>query len=170
VELHLGNGRRVVVRPIRDSDREPLQRGLRRLGPQSRIFRFHHDRTQFSDSELDYLVACDGIDRIAYVARGLNDEGEEIDEVGVARAHRKEDKPTAAEVAVVVVDEWQRQGIGRTLLSSLAIRCREVGIRRWDAHVMGANHVAAQLFESFGTVLGRNWDAGVQTIEIELSD
>lgn len=122
----------------------------------------------FTDAELDYLTECDGLDRIAIVAIGLDEAGEEAEGVGVARAYRDVRDPTQAEVAVVVIDAWQGAGVGRILLESLAHRSRETGIHLWTASVLAENAEAARLLESFGSVVARRWSGGVQELTVRL--
>lgn len=130
--------------------------------------RFHGERTAFTSEELDYLTRCDGVDRIAEVAVGLDALGEEEVGVAVARAYRDLEDPERAEVAIVVIDEWQGFGVGRFLLRVLAERCQAAGIRRWTASVLGENSEAVRLLESFGPVVERRWCGGVQEIEIAI--
>lgn len=164
----LRDGRRAVVRPIRRSDRERLVRGLEGLSARTRRLRFHGERTGFSEAELDYLTACDGSDRIAEVALGVDETGEEAVGVGVARAYRDPDEPSRAEVAIVVVDDWQGVGVGRILFAALADRCRAAGIRQWKASVLGGNAGGERLLMRMGKVVERRWRQGVQEITVEL--
>jgi GNAT superfamily N-acetyltransferase len=130
--------------------------------------RFHGERTSFTTEELDYLTACDGVDRIAEVAVGLDSSGEEEIGVAVARAYRDPRDEERAEVAIVVIDEWQGVGVGGMLLGVLAERCLAVGIRHWRAYVLGENAEAVRLLESIGTVTARRWCGGVQEVEIAI--
>ena len=105
---------------------------------------------------------------VAAAGVGVDADGEETEGVAVARAYRDPADPTRAEVAVVVVDDWQGAGIGRLLLSTLAERCREVGIRRWGACFLGENERAIRLFQSLGSIADRRWSEGVLEMEIEI--
>ncbi|RYG24044.1 GNAT family N-acetyltransferase [bacterium] len=166
----LRDGRRVAVRPIQPSDRVHLELGLERLGERTRRMRFHGERTAFTSDELDYLTRCDGVDRIAEVAIGLDSSDEEEIGVAVARAYRDAEDSERAEVAVVVIDEWQGIGVGRLLLGVLAEKCWKVGIRQWTASVLGENTEMVRLLESFGSILSRAWCGGVQELIIELRE
>jgi len=49
--------------------------------------------------------------------------------------------PQAAEIAVAVVDDWHRRGLGTELMSHLSDRARRAGIERFTA-LMSADNVA----------------------------
>lgn len=137
------------------------------MSPRSRHLRFHSSRDELSDSELDHLVNCDGRDRIAFVASGLDEKGE-CAEIGVARCYRSADDPQLAEVAFLIVDAWQGLGIGYRLLSTLAVYCVEVGVLRWSAMVLAENEEAFRLFDRVGTVVAKRWSGGVAELVVEL--
>lgn len=168
LKFDLADGRRIAIRSIRESDRAHLEDGLTRLGPRTRWLRFQGARTHFTPAELSYLTECDGSDRLAFVAIGLDDRDEEAIGVGVARAYRDTESPDLAEVAIVVVDDWQKVGVGRNLLRVLAEACLKVGIRRWQALILSENETALRLFGSFGAVDEHRWGVGAQEVFITL--
>lgn len=168
MEFVLADGRKIRIRPICAADQSHLQIGLTKLGAQTRRLRFHTDRRTFTPQELEYLTACDGQDRIAVVAIGLDEAGEEFEGVGVARAYRDLSCPERGEVAMVVIDAWQGGGIGRHLMDELARRCLSVGIDRWTASVFGENRRALKLLASYGSITDRRWAQGVQEIVVDL--
>lgn len=164
----LADGRRIGIRPIRESDRAYLEEGLTRLGPRTRWLRFQGARTHFTAAELSYLTECDGIDRLAFVAIGLDERGEEEVGVGVVRAYRDTEASDLAEVAIVVVDEWQGVGVGRNLLCILAEHCLAVGIRRWKALILSENEIALRFLATFGSISEHQWGIGAQEVVITL--
>src|SRR3954454_23750113 len=95
----------LLVRPIVPDDKPLLVAGLRALSPQSAMKRFLTPKVSFSAAELRYLTEVDQHDHIAYVVLedGLL--------VAVARCVRT--GPDVADVAVVIGDHWQGQGLGR---------------------------------------------------------
>jgi nucleotide-binding universal stress UspA family protein len=77
------------------------------------------------------------------------------------------DDAEAAEVAVIVADDWQRRGLGRALLDRLTYRARREGVRRFSALVQGDNSGALRLLADVGDSQ-RQWDTGVVELVIEL--
>jgi GNAT superfamily N-acetyltransferase len=55
-----------------------------------------------------------------------------------------------AEVAVAVVDEYQRQGIGSTLMRHLAALARDAGLKELIAEVLADNIPMLKVFEKSG--------------------
>jgi nucleotide-binding universal stress UspA family protein/RimJ/RimL family protein N-acetyltransferase len=143
----LRDGARVRLRPITPADRDLLAASFERLSEQSRYRRFMTAKRKLSPSELDYLV--DGVDHSDHEAIVAIDPlaGSLL---GIARYVRSKDDAETAEVAVTVADDWQRRGLGRSLLDRLTYRARQEGIRRFSALVLGENRPALGLFANLG--------------------
>ena len=139
-------GTRVVIRPIRAGDKERLVDGLRRLSDESIRRRFLAAKPRFTKSELRYLTELDGINHIALVAV-LEDDPDQL--VAVARCVRLPDRTGTAEMAIVVGDPWQGEGLGRELARRLADAALAVGIRRFAATMLGDNEAARRLMRTF---------------------
>jgi GNAT superfamily N-acetyltransferase len=65
--------------------------------------------------------------------------------IGIAEYARNRESPARAELAVVVVDAWQRQGVGTRLLMALAERARHSGIVTFDCDMLPDNTAALGL-------------------------
>ena len=98
-----------VIRPIEPGDKERLVNGLRQLSEESIRKRFLAAKPRFTQGELRYLTEVDGVNHIALVAV-LEDDPDQL--VAVARCVRLPDRPGTAEMAIVVGDPWQGQGLG----------------------------------------------------------
>jgi GNAT superfamily N-acetyltransferase len=134
-EVTLRTGERVLIRPVRPSDKSLLTDGLERMSTESRYRRFFSPVEHLGTSELRYLTEVDHHRHEALVAV----EPETGAAVGVARFVRTEDDSTTAEPAIAVVDDWHRRGLGTELLVQLAERAREEGVTRFSASVLAAN-------------------------------
>jgi RimJ/RimL family protein N-acetyltransferase len=167
VSYTLPSGVRVVVRPIEPGDKDRLVNGLRQLSLDSIRKRFLAAKPRFSRSELRYLTEVDGVNHIALVAV-LEHDPEQL--VAVARCVRLPDRPGTAEMAIVVGDPWQGQGLGRELARRLADAALAVGIRRFAATMLGDNEAARRLMRTFARRLeeGRI-SAGVREVVVELA-
>ena len=137
----VGNSLELLLRPVRPDDKRLLAQAFERLSPESRYRRFFAPLDRLSDSDLRYLTEVDHHDHEALAA--INPENGMI--VGVARYIRS-DQPSEAEVAVVVGDPWQGQGVATALLQELVRRAREEGIDHFVALVMSDNTEALDLF------------------------
>ena len=144
VLLHLRDGSRVLVRPIRPEDRTRLEQGMEWLSPRSRYLRFHSMVQRLTSSQLTYLTEVDHHDHEALVA--LDPDRPDLPGVGVARYIRLEEDPTIAEAAVTVVDDYQGRGIGTALLGLLEPLARERGIHTFRNYVLAENTAMLDIF------------------------
>ncbi len=145
-QIELRDGTVIEIRPIRPEDRAVLEDGLERMGPESRYRRFFAPISRLSESQLEYLTEVDHHDHEALVAFE-RDTGEGVD---VARFVRIDGDRDVAEPAVVVIDDWQGRGVGAGLLSALAERAREEGIRTFLAPVLADNAAAIASLSGLG--------------------
>lgn len=117
------------------------------------VYRFLQRRKTFSERELRYLTHCDNIDHFAKILAVLDGEAREIDTIGVARFIRDAGDPALAEVAIVLVDEWQGRGGGAILLGALADEAWKAGIRRWHGLIFAENTASQKLLAKFGRLI-----------------
>lgn len=160
VELH--DGSHVEIRPLGPGDRAGLAAGFERLSDLSRYRRFLSPTRRLSQSQLKYLTELDHRDHEALVAV----DPATSNGLGVARYVRSPADPSEAEFAVAVADDWQRRGLGTTLLRYLAARAREEQISRFTALVLAENAPVLHMLDTFGGARRRN--AGGGTIEVVL--
>ena len=133
-------GRTLTQRPIRPDDVERLERMFARLSPQTVYRRFLTPIPRLRPWALRHLAQVDHLDREAIVAL----HGDEI--VGVAHYDRpRVGDGTTAEVAILVEDAWQHQGVARWLLGTLGKLARQRGIDHLTATVLADNVPALRL-------------------------
>jgi RimJ/RimL family protein N-acetyltransferase len=138
VALRCRTGELVRLRPGGPDDREALLAGLERLSFRSLTLRFHSGGRP-PPAVIDHLLDVDGHRHVAWAAI-LPDAG--VGEglpVGAAHWFRDDDEPTRAEIAITVVDEHQRKGIGTLLLDALAVSAGDRGIAELTAEVRADN-------------------------------
>ncbi len=156
-------GHTALVRPLDAGDRKRIKDAFNRLSEESRYRRFFAPLRELSDETLDYLVDIDHHDHEAIVA--LDPQTDQL--IGVARYVRQAPGANRAEAAVVVADDWQREGLGRALLEQLARRAREEGITRFTALVQADNRRALDLLAELGQTT-RSLEADLVELDIEL--
>src|SRR3989442_3606279 len=116
---------------LEPSDREQVARLFGRLSPES-VYRRFFSPISRPDQFIASVLRTDHHDREAVAAT----DGGEV--VGVAQYVRLAGS-READMAIVVADEWQRQGIGTRLVAALAERARPEGITPVGVNVPGAN-------------------------------
>jgi GNAT superfamily N-acetyltransferase len=146
--VRLPEGAPIVIRPIRDDDGPLLVDGFARLSSESRRLRFLGGKSVLTSNDVRYLTDVDHRDHEALVAVDLDGRG-----VGVARFVRDRHRGRTAEVAIVVVDEWQRRGVGRQLLSRLAQRADDEGVRCFTGVMADDNVGVVALLRAAGSRL-----------------
>lgn len=135
----------ILIRPIRADDKRFLEDGLRHLSDESVHRRFLSPKRSFSRSELRYLTEVDGRDHVALVAEYPGEPVRRL--IAVGRFVRLVQDPDAAEVAIVVSDDWQRRGVGSLFAERLAAEARHLGIRRFTATIASDNLPAHKLMQ-----------------------
>ena len=117
-----------------------------RTSMQSLQRRFFVPKKGFSEQEMAFFLNIDFDNHVALVA--------EIDEDGhpvIAGGGRYiVVQPGQAEIAFVVVDAYQGQGIGTILMRHLALLARDAGLKELVAEVLPENTAMLKLFKKFG--------------------
>ena len=161
VQHVLSNGTGVVIRPVLASDKPGLSLGLTRLSPESVYRRFLSPKPRFSSEELRYLTEVDGHDHVALVAV-LADDPEIL--VASGRWVRDAADPATAEVAIVVADGLQGQGLGSAIGRELAEAARAHGVARFSAIMLPENTAALRLFGAISDHLDHRVSRGVREL------
>jgi len=153
----------VQVRAIEPEDKDLLIGAFERMSEDSRYRRFFQPIHELSDSNLRFLTEVDHHDHEALVA--LDDD----EAVGVARYVRSLEKPSRAEVAVSVVDDYQGKGVGGGLLERLVDRARDEDVTHFTALVQAANPSAVRILSTLGATETHR-EGGEVGLDIELPE
>jgi RimJ/RimL family protein N-acetyltransferase len=165
--FELRGGTRVWIRPVEPADKGRIAEGLRKLSNETIRRRFLAAKPRFTSSELRYLTELDGVNHIALVAVDADDPDLLI---AVARCVRLPDRPDTAELAIVVGDPWQGQGLGRELTLRLADEALAVGIRSFAATILADNEPARRLMRTFERRLDEGVvSGGVREVVVDLA-
>lgn len=149
-EVQLRDGTRALTWTLLPSDREGIREGYEHLSLETRNHRFLASVPHLTDEMLDHLV--DEVDQIDHVALALFvlDEDNVGEPAGVARMIRYPDRPSAADLAVTVIDKWQGRGVATALLGEL-MRVRPKGVTRIITTVARDNPASLAMLRRLGT-------------------
>lgn len=169
--LELRDGTRLHVRPIVPDDEPLLHEAVAAMSERTVYFRFFSPIKRMSDALAHRLAVVDYRDRFAIVAatRRPHSPSQKERIVGVARYDRARDTDVA-EVAVAVIDEFQRRGLGSVLLAELARVARSQGIRTFQLIVLPENRQMLGLLRNMGWIHQAKLSGGVYEISFDLPD
>ena len=161
----LRDGCRVEIRALRPDDRADMLAAVGRASAQSLYRRFFGLKRSFTDEEAEFFVNADFVNHVALVA--LIEEGERSVIAGGGRYIVVQ--PGQAELAFVVVDEYQGRGIGRALMRHLSNIAGAAGLRALIAEVLPENIPMLELFKTSGLELSTRREGQVVHVTILLS-
>ncbi|MEX2571105.1 MAG: GNAT family N-acetyltransferase [Gemmatimonadota bacterium] len=154
-DVVLRDGSTARIRPVRPEDEEALFAFLREVSPDSLALRFFGSA---SDEGLRRsareMAAQSQDDTFGLVATIGGDE--RIVGHGLYAATR----PDQAEVAFLIADRCQGQGLGSLLLGQLAQAAAARGIRTFEASVLPQNHRMLSVFQDSGFKVHLNAEPG----------
>lgn len=156
----LRDGRRVRLRPIRPDDAPRLVALYDRLSAHTAYQRFFTVMQRLPPDWARILATVDYVGRLALVAEHGPGDAPEL----IAVARYEPDKDGVAEVAVVVQDGWQDQGLGAIVLDGLLVAAETRGMRHFRAWVLAENTRMLRLLARLGHIETRRTDAGVTEV------
>jgi GNAT superfamily N-acetyltransferase len=166
VQAVLRDGTPVRIRAIRPDDKQRLRSAFERLSPETVYHRFFQALKTLTAADLRRLTELDFRDHVALVLTTDDTRDEKL--VGVARFARVAPSANRAEIAIVVVDAYQRRGAGALLLEHLVAAARAVGVRELLALVLEDNQRMLELLRSSGLMLRQKLERGVRHVVVSL--
>ena len=161
---YLRDGRPVEIRALRPDDEPDMLAAIDRTGAESLQRRFFVTKRGFSEKEKAFFMNIDFVDHVALVA--VIDEGGRPAIVGGSRYVVTD--AGVAEVAFVVIDSCQGQGIGALLTRHLTGLARAAGLKELVADVLPGNVAMRKVLEKFGFRTARSMDPQVVHLTLPL--
>jgi RimJ/RimL family protein N-acetyltransferase len=160
----LRNGRQIEVRALRPEDEANMLAAVGRTAAESLRRRFFVTRHGFSEKEKEFFMQIDFVNHVALVA--------EIDEDGrpaiVGGGRYVVVNSGEADVAFMVVDAYQGQGIGVILTRHLVGLARAAGLKQLSADVLPGNDAMRRVLGKFGFHAVRSRDPQVIHLTLPL--
>jgi acetyltransferase len=164
--VRLGNGRRVVIRPVLPQDEELTRDFFGSLSGADRYDRFMTNMRELPPDLLHRFTHVDYATHLALVAEVFIGGREIV----IAEARYVRTQPDAAEFAVSVAEEWQGKGLARLLLRKLACRAVDAGVRRMFGATLAHNARMISLARKAGFSIRASGEvAGLMLMEKSLS-
>jgi RimJ/RimL family protein N-acetyltransferase len=164
VQERLRDGRTIEIRALRANDETDMLAAIHRTGAESLQRRFFVTKRGFSEKEKAFFMNTDFVNHVALVA--IIDEDDRPTIVGGGRYVVT--RPGEAEVAFVVVDAFQGQGIGALLTRHLTGLARAAGLKDLVADVLPENMAMRKVLGKFGFRTARSLDPQVVHLTLPL--
>lgn len=154
----LPNGLPVLVRHVGPSDAPRLKEGFRLISQLAR--RRHFPGDDVKELGPEQLKLLEQIDQKNYCMWGaMNPAKPDEPGIGIARYRRLAEEPSAADVAITILDQYQGTGAGLLLHACLHATARDNGIRHFFYEVGRENerfirHLKGLGAEHVGRVVG----------------
>jgi len=162
--LLLDDGTQVFFRSIRPTD-EPHMRGLiYDLSQETVYYRFMSHQQRFTHRQIQDFVYIDHRKDVAIIGVVPEAHGEEIIAVGRYYLNQKTNK---AEVAFVIRDGWQNNGIGTFMFRHLMTIAKRNGISGFTAEVLRDNRRMQSIFNHSGYKVKSRMEEGVYSFVID---
>jgi len=150
-----------IVRPVLETEADlVVDTVFAGLSVRSRHLRFHSPIRVLTPSLRRVLLPIDGRRRIA-VAAWCGTEP-----VGIARVTVT--GPGVADIAVAVVDAWQRRGLGRRLVTAAGELAEQAGITELQGAVLPENRAMLELVRRLFPLALRRFEDGVVQLRIPI--
>jgi len=163
-QLPLKNGETLRIRPIRPDDEPRLVELYSRLSRHTAYQRFFTVMRRLPPDWLHYFANVDYRRRLALVAERETVAGVEL--VGVGR-YEPSDEEATGEVAFVLEDGYQGQGLGVVLLDAIVRAGTERGLTRFRAYVLAENHRMLRLLAHHTRIIESKTEQGEVTLLFE---
>lgn len=161
------NGRELLFRPIEVNDAQKLSDLFYRLSPDTIYKRFMTSMVAMHDHQRMRYLDVDDNDNVAIVIEAREGDTEpEI--IGVGRYHKVEGSGFA-DVAFLLRDDWQGQGVGTALIHHLAEIAQENHVAGFVADVLARNAPMLRVFHKLGFPVKSELDGPVYTLTIPFS-
>ncbi|MBN1832102.1 MAG: GNAT family N-acetyltransferase [Deltaproteobacteria bacterium] len=146
----LDDGTKVKFRPIHPTDMTKMRDLLYRLSEGTVYYRFGWNIKEFTQKQIQNFVYVDHRKEVAIVGTV---PGAAEEEIIALSGYYLDEKTNRAEVALVVLDEWQNRGIGTFMLKYLTQIAQKNGIRGFTAEIHVTNRkMQTVMHKSSGTV------------------
>ncbi len=154
-------GKNFNVASLTPSDRVHIQAGLKLMSHESIRNRFMGSKKEFTEKELDYLTSLDGWN---HYALGVEEADGAHRGVAVIRMVRSEANPREAEVAVTIIDEFQRMGLGSLLLDLIFLAATEREVDQFSFTFLPQNEGIMKLIRKKGNPLAERAHDSVRMV------
>lgn len=137
---------------------------MKNLSTQTKYYRFNAIKNELTPAELVYLTETDGDNHFALIALAWGRGGKRLG-AGIARFVRDKNNPEIAEFSIVVVDVYQKMGLGLKMCKRIMAAARERKIRILRGFVNEENLAMIRILDKCGYTETIPADKGILQID-----
>jgi RimJ/RimL family protein N-acetyltransferase len=160
-------GLNMTLRPVKISDESLLKEFFYSLSDKSIYRRFISTRRDMHHERLQKYTVIDYTREMIILATVERDRMEVV--VGICQ-YGMEEAAHAAEVGIVVRDDYQNKGVGTELLSYVTYLAKRSGLLGFTAEVLMDNQPMLHLFEKQGFVIEKRLEGGVYELKMAFGE
>ncbi len=160
-------GLEIVLRPVKISDEPMLKDFFYSLSDESMYQRFISARRDIPHETLQKFVVIDYTQKLTILAV-LGESGKETI-TGIGQYSLNRDMDTA-DIALVVGDQYQKQGVGTELISELTHLAKRNGLIGFTAEVLIGNQPVFRLFNKMGFDIKKQNESGIYEMKLLFKD
>ena len=161
------NGLRIFLRPVKITDEKLLKDFFYSLSDESMYHRFISKRADMHHDRIQQFVVIDYTKEMVILSVVQEEDKEVIAGMG---QYFVDGKTHTAEVAFLVRDEYQGQGIGKELLLYLTYLGKKNGLHGFTAEALIDNKAMLQIFEKAGFVIEKHAEADMYELTMSFRD
>jgi acetyltransferase len=147
IEWSAEDGTRLAIRNVLAGDAAILMSFVRGLSFGARYFRFGHGDIEFSAEDMLRVCTPDPNECEHLLILKITDKSPVVIASGRIVFPRA---GTTCEVALAVIDAWQKRGIGASLLNALFGLARDRGLREMHGRILASNRRMIKFMRDHG--------------------
>lgn len=149
------------------SNKRDISEGLRYMSPESIRYRFLGSKKEFTEKELEYLTVLDGWNHYAI---GILEQHDPKRGIAIIRLVRSSKNPQEAEIAITIIDDYQRKGLGTFLMNLMLLAARERDINLLTFTFLPQNEGIIHLIERLGPPVTKEFSHYYVQLSMDISE
>lgn len=158
--------KKLIVGSVNPHYKGQIAQGLRYMSSESIRYRFLGSKKEFTSEELEYLTELDGWNHYAI---GILEGDHPEKGIAIIRMVRSSKNPHEAEVAITVIDQYQKKGLGTFLMNLMVLAAKEREIERLSFTFLPLNEGIFRLVEELKLPYTREYGRDFIQIYLDIS-
>jgi RimJ/RimL family protein N-acetyltransferase len=141
------NQYKIRIGPVLPANKDQISRSIKDLSTESIRYRFMGSKKEFSPEDLEYFTNVDGWNHYAI---GMEEQQNPNRGIAIVRLVRSLIDPVEAEIAITIIDEYHKRGLGTFLMRLIVLAASERNIKRLSFSFLPQNEAIIKLIHKIG--------------------